>query len=198
MGFFSKLFAAAPAPDPSLGRRELVRVALRDTLNFHGIPSTWLGAETLASTSRAGLKGIHCRILIKQWVPDLLLYSVALQQSFTGRLIDSDPKAGTWLMGISWQFALPDESVCPAMNQRSWTTAAQAPATPAHLDADAAVVPVRQASPAPVVNNAKVDLEALFAARDQELKRLAQGQQSKTAMEKTQTMFRRTEPAPLD
>ena len=29
-------------------------------------------------------------------------------------------------MGVSWQFALPDESVCPPMPQRTWAATAKA------------------------------------------------------------------------
>ena len=67
-------------------------------------------------------KGIHWRLLIKHWDPELLSYSVPFQQSLISRLMALDTSAGSWLMGVSWQFALPDESVCPPMPQRTWAS----------------------------------------------------------------------------
>ena len=123
MGFFSKFLGETPAPDLDLSaaRRELLRRALRDTLNLHGIPAAWIGAETLTASSRGSAqKGIHWRLLIKHWNPDLLSHSVPFQQSLIKRLMSLDTTASSWLMGVSWQFALPDESVCPPMPRRSW------------------------------------------------------------------------------
>lgn len=186
MGFFSKLLGDTPPPDQSAARREMLRVALRDTLNRHGIPPAWIGAETLVTTTRGGAqKGIHWRLLIKHWDPALLSYGVPFQQSLTSRLMTLDANAGTWLMGISWQFALPDESVCPPMPQRAWSAEAKASAPKAAALAGTA-------NPAPVqaaaVTSAKADLEQIFAARDAEIKRLSGDEQAK---------FQTTEPAPL-
>lgn len=178
MGFFSKVFGDEQTADASVARRELLRVALRDTLNNHGIPPAWLGAETLVSTSRAQ-RGIHWRLLIKRWEPQLLMHSVALQQSLIKRLMALDPKADSWLMGISWQFALPDESVCPPMPQRFGVATAQ-PATAA---------PSPRAAPPAPAGSAKADLEQVFAARDAALRREAD--------DGTGAAFQRTEPAPL-
>lgn len=186
MGFFSKLRGDSPVPDQSAARRDLLRVALRDTINRHGIPATWIGAETLVTTSRGvAQKGIHWRLLIKHWDPELLSYGVPFQQSLMNRLVTLDATAGTWLMGISWQFALPDESVCPPMPQRAWAAEAKAAAQPAK----AVTVPTAAATPAPVqpaaTANAKANLEQVFAARDAQLKGGAGDK------------FQTTEPAPL-
>jgi hypothetical protein len=176
MGFFSKVFGDEQTADASVARRELLKVALRDTLNTYGIPAAWLGAETLVTTSRAQ-RGIHWRLLVKHWEPQLLLHSVPLQQSLIKRLMALDPKADSWLMGISWQFALPDESVCPPMPPRlTATTAAVVPR------------PVTPAQPRAAAGGAKADLDKMFAARDQALKRAGDDQGAG---------FQRTEPAPL-
>ena len=184
MGFFSKLLGDTPAPDQSGARRELLRAALRDTLNRHGIPPAWIGAETLVTTSRGAQKGLHWRLLIKHWNPELLSYSVPFQQSLMARVSALDANAGTWLMGISWQFALPDESVCPPMPQRAWSAEPKAVAK--------VVAPTGVATPAPAqaaaATNTKADLEQMFAARDAQLKR-------GTAEEDVK--FQTTEPAPL-
>lgn len=177
MGFFSKLLGDTPVPDPSGARRELLRAALRETLKRHGIPPAWIGAETLVASSRGvAQKGIHWRLLIKHWDPELLTCSVAFQQSLVSRLMALDANAATWLMGISWQFALPDESVCPPMPQGAW--AAEKPTQPATATAPTAAA----------ATNAKAGLEQMFAARDAQLKHGADDEETK---------FQRTEPSPL-
>jgi hypothetical protein len=172
MGFFSKLRGATPAPDLSAARRELLRVALRDTLNRHGIPPAWIGAETLVTTSRGAQKGLHWRLLIKHWNPELLSYSVPFQQSLMARLMTLDANAAMWLMGISWQFALPDESVCPPIPQRAWAAEPKAAAQAAREPTAA--------------TSAKADLNQMFAARDAQLKRASDDEK-----------FQTTEPARL-
>jgi hypothetical protein len=179
MGFFSKLLGATPVPDPWGARRELLRAALRDTLKRHGIPPAWIGAETLVAASRGvAQKGIHWRLLIKHWDPELLTCAVAFQQSLVNRLMSLDADSATWLMGISWQFALPDESVCPPMPQGPWGI--EKPKQPAK--ATAAVTAGTAAT------DAKAGLEQMFAARDAQLRHDADDEQTK---------FQRTEPSPL-
>lgn len=188
MGFLSKLLGDTPAPDQSAARRDLLRVALRDTLNRHGIPAGWIGAETLVTTARGVTqKGIHWRLLIKHWHPELLSYAVPFQQSLISRLATLDATAPTWLMGISWQFALPDESVCPAMPQRAWAAEAKtAPAETGVPASPAAAIPATGVAGA--TTTTKANLEQAFAARDAALKRGPGDEQAK---------FQTTEPAPL-
>lgn len=103
-------------------RRELLRVVLRDTLNRHGIPTAWVAAEILSTTSRGGERGVHWRLHIKHWEPRLLTHSVALQNALIRRVMAFDPLATNWLNGISWQFTLADESMCPPLpHPTSWT-----------------------------------------------------------------------------
>ena len=123
--------------EQSTARRELLRNVLRKTLNRHGIPSSWFGAEMLIATSRGRETGMHLRLLIKHWDPRLLNHTVALQNALITRLLSFDPLAAEWLMGVSWQFALADEAQCPALPQAGYWTAeprlavaAPAPAVP--------------------------------------------------------------------
>ena len=111
-------------------RRELLRVTLRETLRRHGIPLDWIGADMLTATSRSGQTGIHWRLSIRHWDPRLMIHVVALQNRLISRLQMVDPMAETWLMGVSWQVAVPDESACPALpHPGSWTV------PPTHLPA---------------------------------------------------------------
>jgi hypothetical protein len=218
MKFLRKLFGLQPAKAASAGthsqlassmsqqsrvststtatRRELLGTALRDTLGRQGIPAAWLSAEMLLSTSRNLERGIHLRLHIRHWDTRLLAHSVALQNAFIVRLLASDPLASEWLMGISWQFDLTDESACPPMPPPGWWTAN---AEPTHGS------PGRKPEPEPELErerqleedearasaDVRSDLERLFAVRDAELEL---NSQRSGATEATQPMFLKTQP----
>ncbi|HSI55112.1 MAG: hypothetical protein ACAH21_12725 [Ramlibacter sp.] len=165
---------------PVSTRREMLRVVLRDTLNRHGIPTAWITADMLVATSRAKEPGIHWRLSVKHWDPRLLNHTVALQNNLIKRVMSFDPLATNWLMGISWQLALEDESECPPMPHPGiWTSDAHAPIVAAAAPEVAGGViegPVVIASKAPdpqadSAANAKEDLERLFKIRDEDLLR---------------------------
>ena len=110
------------ADSPASNRRELLRAALRDALVKHGIPLAWVSVEMLTATGRGRELGIHLRLLVKHWDPRLLVHGVAFEKSFLKQVAIIDPMAVNWLNGISWQFALADESACPAMpDVGTWT-----------------------------------------------------------------------------
>lgn len=151
-------------------RRELLRVVLRDTLQRHGIPAAWIAAEVLSSTSRAGERGVHWRLMIKHWDPRLLVHGVALQEALIGRVMTFDPLSANWLNGISWQFALDDESACPPLpHPGAWTAPVAEPdAAPTIAEplssGDIIEGPVRL--PTKGHEDAKADLDELLAIRD--------------------------------
>jgi hypothetical protein len=181
-------------------RRELLRVVLRDTLNRHGIPASWISADVLASTSRGGERGVHWRMVVKHWDPRLLTHGIAIQNALIKRVMTFDPLASAWLSGISWQFALEDESECPPLPHPGvWTSVPHAPHTIAQpaapLDNGGDVIqgPVHIGA-APKAQEtgegAKADLERLLAVRDADFK-------NNGGTEATQPMWLGTEPAPL-
>ena len=200
--------AGQPAAAQMATRRELLRVVLRDTLQRHGIPPHWITAETLLATSRTRETGVHWRLHIKHWDARLPAHCVALQQSLIKRILSFDPMASGWLTGISWQYALADETACPAMPHAGfWTAeprvdaAPQLPAPGGAGDVIAGPVVIGQAMKAAqdgTATNAgaRADLEALFAVRDADLKRHAETQ-SQPNFEKTQPMYAVTEPGKL-
>jgi len=194
----------ASAAELTATRREMMRTVLRKTLTRHGIPASWIGAEMLVATSRGREAGMHWRLLVKHWDPRLLTHAVALENSLVQRLLGYDPLAADWLMGISWQFALPDHAKCPPMPQPGFWTAEhrRAEAPPAvEPVADAAEViagPVRIATPhvasADAKDSVRNDLDKLFAVRDAELKRHAE---ESGHPEATRPMYLPTQPQPL-
>jgi hypothetical protein len=220
MGFFARLFGGSrasagdsrlysqlgtggskgPLASENATRRELLRVALSETLQRQGIPASWITAEMLTATSRDRESGIHWRLVVKHWEPQIMLHAVALQNRLIGRVQMFDPMAETWLMGISWQLALRDESACPALpHPGSWTAEvrpARAPAPsrtvtggagdviagPVHIDGESAVT---------------TDLERLKAIRDADVRAQEHAGDEETAHEATRPMYMKTEPHKL-
>lgn len=198
------------AASDSTTRRELLRVVLRNTLNRHGIPTTWIGAEMLLATSRGREPGIHWRLIIRHWDPRLLTHTVALQNALIVRVLAFDPLAAQWLMGISWQFSLPDESLCPPMPHPGIWTAEQRPDDPDSVAAeleggsgDVIAGPVRIGDTAPPKgqsaaeeedDDVKADLERLFAVRDAEIELNSR----RGGGDATEPMYLKTEPQPLE
>lgn len=196
----------AAAADLAATRRELMRTVLRKTLTRHGIPTAWIGAEMLIATARGRENGLHWRLLVKHWDPRLLTHAVALQNSLVMRLLGYDPLAADWLMGISWQFALPDEVSCPPLPQPGYWTAEHRPTAPAEpvpeqpeqASGDVIAGPQHVAAAAQELSDAeresvRHDLDKLLAIRDAELKHHAEYGPS----EPTQPMYLATEPQPL-
>ena len=177
-------------------RRELLRVVLRDTLTRHGLPVTWIVADMLVATSRARDPGIHWRLSIKHWDERLMTHTVALQNNLIKRVLSFDPLATNWLMGISWQLALEDESACPPMPHPGlWTQEpARQPKVPEPVaqggEGDVIAGPVVIGAQTDASATAREDLEKLFAIRDAD--RLNHG-----AAEPRHT-FAATEPAKLE
>lgn len=148
-------------------RRELLRVVLRDTMRRNGIPAEWITAETLTAMSRTREPGIYWRLSIKHWDERLPNHLVAIQNALITRLHAFDPMAQDWLTGISWQFALADESACPAMpHPGSWTAEprpAEQAAAAAQTSGDVIAGPVSIESPS---GDVKADLERLMSVMD--------------------------------
>jgi len=176
-------------------QRELLRLVLGNTLTRHGIPPEWIGAEMLRATLPDRKTGIHLRLLIRHWDPRLLPHTVALQNSLIVRLLTFDVDASKWLMGVSWQFALPDESACPPMPQPGWWTAEAQP--------DQGEIPVAASAASAPSAAIRSDLERLLAIRDNGLAATGQGEAGGTAATqpaytKTQPFYLQTQPMGLD
>ena len=179
-------------------RRELLRVVLRDTLTRHGIPTAWITADMLVATSSKREPGIHWRLSIKHWDERLMTHTVALQNNLIKRVLSFDPLATNWLMGISWQLALDDESACPPMpHPGMWTSEPhrvadkpEAAAPGGSGDVISGPVLIGGATAGDAASTAREDLEKLFAIRDADRERHGKDEPAHT--------FAATEPAKLD
>jgi len=113
------------------GRRELLALAVRETLRHHGIPAGWIQAEANPVVTGASVRAIQLRLIARHWHPALASCVVALQRSVATRLEGLDPEASEWLAGISWKFEPQDESQCPALPSADyWQDQAVRPAPP--------------------------------------------------------------------
>jgi hypothetical protein len=177
----STQFAASQlSPNSALSssvRKDLLKLVLRETLNRNGIPQGWLSADMLRTTTAQREQGLHVRFLVRVWEPRLLAHGPALEQEFAQRLSLLDPQSTEWLMGFSWQFSLPDTSVCPSMpHPGSWTAPPEAAQPAPAKPADPPVGQAGDVIEGPVVipqpaEDVRADLERLLAARDEDMKR---------------------------
>src|SRR5688572_11200099 len=78
--------SAQGAPSVHSVRKDILRVALRDMMLRNGMPSTWLSAEMLRTTSSKKEAGMHMRFVVRHWEPRLMLHGPALEKDFTQRL----------------------------------------------------------------------------------------------------------------
>jgi hypothetical protein len=142
--------------DRDATRRELVAMAVNDTLRKHGIPPSWITAEASPATTLRKQRGLHLRLVVRQWQPRLLDHGVALQKSVRARITRLDPLSCDWLTGISWKLEPVDEAGCPAMPDPGYWRALRAPA--ASCAEGASAVPALPA---------QATLQRMLGARDQ-------------------------------
>jgi hypothetical protein len=139
-------------------RKDLLRMVLRDTLQRNGIPTQWMSADALHATSRGREPGLHLRLVVKHWDTRLMAHAPAIQDNFEKRLHAMDPLAANWLMGVSWMFALPEDTAYGALpHPGAWTAMPpeEPPAKPklavptAEKTVPMAAIPTRAPAPAP-------------------------------------------------
>jgi hypothetical protein len=188
-------------------RRDLLRLALRDTLHRNGIPADWITADALVSTTRTGVHGLHWRLSIRHWDPRLLTHALALQEKLRFRVLALDPLGAKWLTGISWQFALPDDFECPSMpHPGSWTARPPEPVASERKPAAAPAVgviagPVRISERSASHPDVQIreDLAMLRAVRKADAEHTAAGKtRAKPQFARTEPMKLNTEPAHLN
>ncbi len=196
-------------------RRDLLRIALRDTLQRNGIPTHWLGADLLKATSRVGQSGYHWRLVVRHWDPRLMVHAAALQNAMLQRVHSLDPSAEQWLLGISWRLDLADESACPPLPPPSvWSTDPAAARTEAPPPIPSAPVSDPPAADPPDTEPGGIiagpvhlhatgdspssDLDKLLAVLDGDFKARSEAEAAHPEGPAARPVFQKTEPAALD
>lgn len=132
-----------PQEEARAPRRELLQVVMLATMRSHGVPSDWIECRVLPARSRRG-PGMHVHFVVRKAHAQLLPHLLAFQQRFQDELLQYEPRAQDWLLGLAWQF----EDVAPVESR---------------------AVPAAAAAPAAAEDDLESDLQALFAIRDQAL-----------------------------
>lgn len=96
-------------------RRELISMAVRDTLKKHGLSAGSVTADPLPSFTSSRHRGMHVQLVFRDWQPSLLSYVVALESAVKSRLERLDPLSPAWITGMSWRFEPKDRTVWPQL-----------------------------------------------------------------------------------
>lgn len=127
MGLVARLFGKTPKHSQEQGlsrlqvetreqtRRELISMALRDTLKRHGLAAGCITADAMSGIVVGRQRGMHVQLVFKDWQPTVLSYVVALEQAFKARLRRLDPLSATWILGASWRFEPRDPMSWPQL-----------------------------------------------------------------------------------
>lgn len=143
-----------PEVDPQAStRRELLRMLLRDSLRFSGVPESWIEPQYLLEPGRNGQTNLHLRLVVRHWDERLLQYAVAFQRRLRAEVQRFEPGAKEWLLTISWQYEVDDQCPYQLMPEPStWTASDNAASVASKEEADV-----------------QADLARLFAVRDAHL-----------------------------
>ena len=92
-------------------RGQLVQIMMRDLVRKSGIPSGWIHCQIQVVSSRSRGEGIFVRLVVRQWDERLMKYAFAFQKALLTDIVQFEPKAATWLQGITWQLEVA--GTCP-------------------------------------------------------------------------------------
>lgn len=153
MKFWSFFSSAKPAPKslPVVKRerpntqtialkREILNMALKDTVVRHGVPTAWMLVELAPAPTVNGRPQWDARIVVREWSPRLMQYSVAFEKSFMSRVGIIDATWRQWLKGVTWQMRVRGEPELIEMpDPKSWLQSAR----PVEEAPAATAIPVR-------------------------------------------------------
>lgn len=156
--------AVDQAPARNVRRRDLVRIALRETMRHHGIPSDWIDCRTLSVLTRQHKSGMHVQFLVRKSDQQLLPFVHAFQEGFWREILRTDPRAKDWLFSVGWEFygqsVAQGFSPMPAPNSWKDTGASE----PAPVDSMLAMDAMDTQPPEEDEDDIASDLEALQSA----------------------------------
>lgn len=96
-------------------RRELVRVAFKDTMRITGVPLKWLDCKVIYVPAAGGGERIQVHLVIRKWSGHLLRYAVAFEKQLALCLDRYEPHEDHSTVEWVWKFAEDCECPFPAM-----------------------------------------------------------------------------------
>jgi hypothetical protein len=96
-------------------RRELVRVAFKDTMRITGVPLKWLDCKVIYIPAAGGGERIQVHLVIRKWSGHLLRYAVAFEKQLALCLDRYEPHEDHSTVEWVWKFAGDCECPFPAM-----------------------------------------------------------------------------------
>jgi hypothetical protein len=135
-GFFKNKAKKAPvAVEPSVSsqdsepthlrsdiQKELIRMVLRETLRFHGIPLEWIRSEVQRVPGKDGAEVTQIHLVICHWDEQLLRYSAVLEKKLQTRLAQYEPGQQPSRFEVLWRYH--SRCGCPLIDmphESSWT-----------------------------------------------------------------------------
>jgi hypothetical protein len=101
-------------------QKELIRMVLRETLRFHGIPIEWIKSDVRRVPGKDGTGTTQIHLVVWHWNEQLLRYSAVLEKKLQFRLAQYEPGQQPSRFEIVWRYHercncplvdMPDESV---------------------------------------------------------------------------------------
>ena len=108
-------------------RGQLVQVLLRDLVRKSGMPPTWVQCQIQVMNSRSRGQGIYVRLVVKHWDERLMKYAFAFQKALLTDIVQFEPKAASWLQGITWQLEVVTSCPITEMPNPQFWQASMAP-----------------------------------------------------------------------
>lgn len=96
-------------------RRELITMAVRDTLKRHGLTPGCITAEGVPGLTAGRERGMQIQLVFRDGQPGLLSYALALEAAVRTRLLRLDPLSSSWITGVSWRFEPSDPARWPQL-----------------------------------------------------------------------------------
>lgn len=101
-------------------RREIVLMAVRDTLRKNAVPPNAVTAEVLPAATSSKARGVHLRLVVKDPEARLMPFAQAFQVAVQTRIRRLDPLSVQWLAGVSWVIEASGQEIPPLPPASYW------------------------------------------------------------------------------
>jgi hypothetical protein len=119
--------SAAARPNIN-ARRDLIRVALKNTMQIHGIPLNWMACEVVSIMRGPDREELHIQLVIKKWSEQLLRFAMALQRQLLIGLDRFEPAVDHSGYVVSWRFSSDCDCPFPLMpSPDAWVKVVELP-----------------------------------------------------------------------